>query len=154
MADDWIITPTVLGDQEMVFLRQYGFSPLPKVPFDIAIDQKDYTRVEHFLKNGLKNGVPPQRWRMEKAANISRKMTELFLDYGAQASDIPSKILVTGPFVEMMWRRRRCKRAAAALCRVLRKRYLIHGWYKLPKELVEQMARGVWDLRRKSEWLE
>lgn len=46
-----------------------------------------------------------------------------------------------------------CKAAALALCGVMRKRVRIGGGYRVPRELVTQMARWVWD-HRNDDWPE
>lgn len=135
----------------------YGFDK--ESAMSKAIQFKDCAIVKLLLQKGatIRGGNYSGIW-ITQAARISTEMTELFLDYGASPDDIDSPDW-SAEIGQMVHRRKCCKYAAVALYQVMRKRFRIPspgfpgGGYKLPKEIVQQMAREVWDLRKESEWL-
>lgn len=83
-----------------------------------------------------------------KAAKVSTQMVELFLDHGVSSVDIDPRVW-TSEIGAMVQRRKQCKTAARLVYQVLRKRYRVpvlgfQGGYKLPKEIVNQIAHYVW----------
>lgn len=124
-----------------------------------AIHNADLKMVKLLLDLGADvRGDSENPW-IDQAVDISCEMVELFLDYGGRPEDVHHTLGNNIPLNQMIHRRKACGKAAYALYKVLRKRYRIPAkgfpyGYKLPKELVEQMVRGVWDLRRKLEWVE
>lgn len=131
----------------------YGYSQ--ESAMSIALGKKDYSTVELLLQLGAHTRNGSQEPWITAAARISVGMAELFLDYGATQEDMDPHVWTT-EIGQMVHRRRLCKASATALYCVLRKRYRLvtpGGKYKFPKEIVQQIAEGVWDLRKESEWL-
>lgn len=128
-----------------------------QTPMCEAIDQRDYQAVECLLKLGADpHGCGGRGMWITRACTVSVDMAELFLDYGADACDCDSSGGGGEEMQRMLNRRSGCKQAAATLYGVLRKRKRIPGsssGYWMPKELVTQMARWVWETRRETVWL-
>lgn len=105
----------------------------------------------------LELGADPHGWGSDeiwvrKAMRTSVEATELFLDYGAKLCNVDDDEILPG-VKKLMRHRRVCKEVARTLYGILRKRYRVpapgfadSGGYKLPKEIANQIARGVWVL--------
>lgn len=140
-----------------------GFGLGKQTPMCQALDYGgDYQAVEWLLKLGANpHGCGGRGMWITRAPTV--EITELFLDYGANVCDIDAEAKENNVRMRRMLERRgRCKRAAATLCGVLQKRYRVAavgflgdgGHYRLPKQMVAQMAQWVWDTRQEMEWLQ
>ena len=77
---------------------------------------------------------------------------ELLLDAGSKVSSV-SKDLVQRKWCEaMLTRRSDCKRSAIALYGLLRKRWLVGGVEKVPRDMINVLTQMVWDTRHDRRW--
>ena len=78
--------------------------------------------------------------------------TALLLDAGAKLSHLGDDLEHPEWFTAMLKRRSNCRNGALILYGVLRKRRLLFGRERVPRDIISMLTRAVWDTRHDDRW--